>query len=63
MALYYLLVFYLATKEACAQYSPVAKFVAVKVVIFATYYQVCRHLRHLLPGVAPCTALSPRPQP
>ena len=30
-ALYYLLVFYLATKEACSKHSPVIKFFAVKV--------------------------------
>lgn len=39
VALYYLLVFYLATKEACANYYPVSKFAAVKTVVFATYYQ------------------------
>jgi hypothetical protein len=39
VALYYLLVFYLATKEACANYYPVSKFAAVKGIVFATYYQ------------------------
>lgn len=39
LALYYLLVFYLATKEACANYYPVSKFAAVKGIVFATYYQ------------------------
>ena len=39
VALYYLLVFYLATKEAVASFNPVAKFAAVKTIVFATYYQ------------------------
>jgi hypothetical protein len=39
VALYYLLLFYLATKEACAKHQPVTKFVAVKSVVFFTYYQ------------------------
>lgn len=39
VALYYLLVFYLATKEACAKHQPVTKFLAVKAVVFFTYYQ------------------------
>jgi hypothetical protein len=38
-ALYYQLMFYLATKESCKRFSPVAKFAAVKTVVFATYYQ------------------------
>ena len=39
VALFYLLVFYLATKEAAARFNPVSKFAAVKIVVFATYYQ------------------------
>ena len=39
VALYYLLYFYLATKEACKQFKPISKFAAVKSIVFATYYQ------------------------
>ena len=39
VALYYLLFFYLATKEACKQFKPISKFAAVKSIVFATYYQ------------------------
>ena len=39
LALYWLFVVYLATKSVIARHSPVAKFVAVKGIVFATYYQ------------------------
>ena len=39
LALYYLLYFYLATKEVVGRFSPVLKFGAVKIIVFATYYQ------------------------
>merc|ERR1712228_787121 len=39
LALYGLLLFYLATKDDISAYSPVRKFFAVKIVIFATYWQ------------------------
>ena len=39
LALYGLLLFYLATKDDIRAYSPVRKFFAVKIVIFATYWQ------------------------
>lgn len=38
-ALYCLYVFYLATKKVIYQFKPIAKFAAVKGVVFATYYQ------------------------
>lgn len=42
IALYWLVVFYQATKHALAEYHPVRKFVAVKIVIFLTFWQtVC----------------------
>mmetsp|Transcript_72966 Transcript_72966/g.116377 ORF Transcript_72966/g.116377 Transcript_72966/m.116377 type:complete len:528 (+) Transcript_72966:3-1586(+) len=47
LALYGLLLFYLACKEDIRAYSPVRKFFAVKIVIFATYWQ------SLLVSVAP----------
>jgi hypothetical protein len=39
IALYALLLFYLATREVLSDISPVFKFFAVKIVVFATYYQ------------------------
>jgi len=39
LALYYLLVFYLATREVIGRFNPIRKFAAVKAVVFATYYQ------------------------
>ena len=39
LALYGLLLFYLACKEDIRAYSPVRKFFAVKIIIFATYWQ------------------------
>lgn len=39
LALYGLLLFYLACKEDIRAYSPVKKFFAVKIIIFATYWQ------------------------
>ena len=39
LALYGLLLFYLACREDIRAYSPVRKFFAVKIVIFATYWQ------------------------
>ena len=39
IALYALLLFYLATADVITGFSPVRKFLAVKAVVFATYYQ------------------------
>jgi hypothetical protein len=39
IALYSLFIFYLATKVLLTQFKPVMKFVAVKSIVFATYYQ------------------------
>eukprot|EP00493_Phyllostaurus_siculus_P003521 UN03536 len=38
-ALYALLLFYLATSDMIKSFSPVRKFLTVKAVVFATYYQ------------------------
>lgn len=56
VALYYLLLFYLATKEACEKHRPVTKFVAVKAVVFFTYYQSIGI--RLLPNMTPEEAQS-----
>lgn len=39
LALYVLLLFYMATKKLLKGFSPVGKFGAVKIIVFATYYQ------------------------
>ena len=50
LALYWLVLFYLATKHLpqLRLASPVFKFFAVKIVVFATYYQ--QLLVHMVPG-------------
>eukprot|EP01084_Bolivina_argentea_P242373 406628_1 len=54
LALYGLLLFYLATKADIRAYSPVRKFFAVKIVIFATYWQGLAV--SCAPGLQPGTA-------
>lgn len=49
VALYGLLMFYKATKPLLTPFKPVQKFVAVKSVIFATYWQSV--IVHFIPGV------------
>jgi hypothetical protein len=39
VALYSLFLFYVATKQVIEKFKPVSKFIAVKIIIFATYYQ------------------------
>lgn len=54
LALYGLLLFYLACKSDIRAYSPVRKFFAVKIVIFATYWQGLAV--SFAPGLEPGTA-------
>lgn len=42
LAIYYLVLFYLATKKLLGGFHAVGKFAAVKIIVFATYYQVRR---------------------
>lgn len=49
VALYGLLMFYKATRPLLTPFKPVQKFVAVKSVIFATYWQSV--IVHFIPGV------------
>ena len=49
VALYGLLMFYKATRPLLTPFKPVQKFVAVKSVIFATYWQSV--VVHFIPGV------------